>query len=97
MELGELGAQGLPAAVAEAYGATTVQGLADSLGVSTPPGPEFSAEADAAWRALKAGDVTPARRVLVERLGVSEERADEALAKAPVAVAAFSRPGRHAA
>lgn len=97
MELGELGAQSLPATVAKAFGASTVQELADRLGVSIPPGPGFSDEADAAWRSLKDGDVAPARRVLIERLGVSEERADDALAKAPVAVAALSRPGRHAA
>jgi hypothetical protein len=83
MELGSLGSYRLPAALRDAYGVDTAQQLADHLGVTKQPTPDLAGEADAAYRALKAGDPLPARRLLVERLGVSEANADEAIERLP--------------
>lgn len=83
MDLGTLGGYRLPAALQNAYGVTTAQELADQLGVTKRPTPELGREADSAYQSLRQGDQGPARSLLIEQLGVSEEKADEALAKLP--------------
>jgi hypothetical protein len=83
MDLGPLGAYRLPAAIRNAYGTDTAQQLADQLGVTKRPSLALSGEAEDAYSALKQGDRGPARALLVDRLGVTEAKADEALAKLP--------------
>jgi hypothetical protein len=83
MDLGPLGGYQLPTAIKNAYGVDTAQQLADQLGVTKRPTAALSGDADKAYNALKAGDQGPARRLLVDELGVSEQKADEALAKLP--------------
>ena len=83
MDLGTLGGYRLPSSLASAYGVQTAQQLADQLGVTKAPTADLAGEADAAYRALKNGDRAPARALLVTKLGVSEEKADAALAKLP--------------
>lgn len=83
MNLGPLGGYRLPLALREAYGTTTAQELADQLGITKQPDAALAGEADAAYRALKAGDTCPARALLIDGLGVSEANADAALAKLP--------------
>ncbi|MCU1420723.1 MAG: hypothetical protein JWN36_374 [Microbacteriaceae bacterium] len=83
MDLGPLGSYRLPAAIRSAYGVETAQDLADQLGVTKRPSLTMSGEAEDAYEALKRGDRSPARTLLVEKLGVSEAKADEALAKLP--------------
>ncbi|MCU1405175.1 MAG: hypothetical protein JWQ43_1478 [Glaciihabitans sp.] len=83
MDLGSLGNYPLPRAIQTAYGADTAQQLADQLGVTKPPTADMASEADAAYRALKQGDQSRARSLLVDKLGVSEDNADAALAKLP--------------
>ena len=83
MDLGPLGGYRLPAALTKAYGVETAQQLADQLGVTKQPTPELGGRADAAYQALRRGDSGPARALLVDDLGVSEQKADDALAKLP--------------
>jgi hypothetical protein len=83
MDLGPLGSYRLPASIRDAYGADTAQQLADQLGVTKRPGLSIAGDADAAYRALKQGDTGPARALLIDGLGVSEQKADAALAKLP--------------
>jgi hypothetical protein len=83
MDIGPYGSYRLPAQIRDAYGVDTAQQLADQLGVTKRPSSELSGEADAAYRALKNGDQGPARALLVDHLGVSEQKADEALGKLP--------------
>lgn len=84
MDLGTWGSYRLPEQLRTAYGVDTAQALADQLGAKdTPLTPALIAEAEAAYRALRSGDTATGRRFLVERLGVNERRADEALAKLP--------------
>jgi hypothetical protein len=83
MDLGPYASYGLPAQVRSAYGVDTAQELADQLGVTKQPTAALSGEAEDAYKALRNGDSAPARTLLVERLGVSEARADEAIAKLP--------------
>ena len=83
MDLGTLGGYRLPAAIRTAYGVTTAQELADSIGVTKQPTPALAGDADAAYQALRRGDSQPARRLLIDDLGVSESAADAALAKLP--------------
>lgn len=83
MDIGPHGNYRLPAKIREAYGVDTAQQLADQLGATKRPSPDLSGEADAAYRALKNGDQGPARVLLVEHLGVSEQKADQALGKLP--------------
>ncbi|MCS5732452.1 hypothetical protein [Herbiconiux daphne] len=83
MDLGPLGSYRLPAALKAAYGVTTAQELADQLGVTKQPTPELGATADAAYQALRRGDHGPARALLIDDLGVSEDKADAAIAKLP--------------
>ncbi|MCS5715493.1 hypothetical protein NVV95_13160 [Herbiconiux sp. CPCC 205716] len=83
MDLGPLGGYRLPSALQTAYGVTTAQELADQLGVTKAPTAELGGEADAAYQSLRQGDPGPARSLLVDKLGVSEQNADEALAKLP--------------
>jgi len=83
MDLGPLGGYRLPAAVRDAFEADTAQQLADRLGVTKRPGPELTGEAEAAYSALKDGDPVPARALLIDKLGVTEEAADAALEKLP--------------
>jgi hypothetical protein len=83
MDLGPYTAYRLPSAIREAYGADTAGELADRLGVTKRPGPDVGPEADAAYQALRRGDQAPARALLIDKLGLSESAADEALAKLP--------------
>lgn len=83
MDLGPLGSYRLPVALKNAYGASTAQELADQLGVSMRPTGDLGSTADAAYQALRRGDTGPARALLVHDLGVSEGKADDALAKLP--------------
>lgn len=83
MDIGPLGSYRLPAAIRTAYGTDTAQQLADQLGVTKQPSLALSQEAEAAYEALKAGDDAPARSLLVDQLGVSEQSADSAIAKFP--------------
>jgi len=83
MDLGPLGGYRLPTALKNAYGTATAQELADQLGVTKQPTAALSGTADAAYQALRRGDQGPARALLVDDLGVSETKADEALAKLP--------------
>ncbi|GGF31849.1 hypothetical protein [Subtercola lobariae] len=83
MDLGSLSNYPLPALIRTAYGVDTAQQLADQLGVTKQPGAELGSQADAAYQALKTGDTGPARTLLIDKLGVSETKADEALAKLP--------------
>jgi hypothetical protein len=83
MDLGPLGGYRLPTALQNAYGVQTAQQLADQLGVTKQPTADLGPEADAAYGALKRGDQAPARSLLVDKLGVTAEKADEALAKLP--------------
>lgn len=83
MDLGPLGTYRLPANIREAYGVDTAQELADQLGVTKAPNPELAGRADAAYQALRHGDSAPARALLVDDLGVSEHRADDAIARLP--------------
>jgi hypothetical protein len=83
MDLGALGTYRLPAAIRTAYGVDTAQQLADQLGVTKRPTAALAGEADAAYQSLKRGDQAPARTLLIDKLGVSESAADDALAKLP--------------
>jgi hypothetical protein len=83
MNLGTLGNYPLPPAIQAAYGVATAQELADQLGITRQPTADLAGEADAAYRSLKQGDQGPARSLLVDKLGVSESKADDALAKLP--------------
>jgi hypothetical protein len=83
MDLGPLAGYRLPTALQNAYGVQTAQQLADQLGVTKQPTPDLGPAADAAYGALKKGDQGPARALLVDKLGVSPEKADEAIAKLP--------------
>jgi hypothetical protein len=83
MNIGPLGTYRLPAVVRATYGVETAQQLADQLGVAKLPSRGLSEDAEAAYEALKAGDPAPARSLLVNQFGVSEQRADEALGKLP--------------
>jgi hypothetical protein len=83
VDLGSLGGYRLPAAISNAFGVTTAQELADQLGVTKAPTPALGPAADSAYQALRRGDSGPARRLLVDDLGISEATADEALAKLP--------------
>jgi hypothetical protein len=83
MDIGPLGSYRLPLAIRNAYGIDTAQQLADSLGVTKRPSLALSGEAEAAYNSLKNGDRGPARALLVEQLGVSEQAADSALSKFP--------------
>lgn len=83
MDLGTLGGYRLPTAIQTAYGVQTAQQLADQLGITKRPTPDLADEADAAYRSLKTGDQGPARSLLIDKLGVGEQKADEALAKLP--------------
>ncbi|MFB2554511.1 hypothetical protein [Herbiconiux liangxiaofengii] len=83
MDLGPLGGYRLPALLTTAYGVDTAQQLADQLGVTKKPTPAVAGRADAAYAALTNGDTAPARILLVDDLGVSPEKADEAIAKLP--------------
>ncbi|WP_066043028.1 hypothetical protein [Herbiconiux solani] len=83
MDLGPLGGYRLPTAIKNAYGTTTAQELADQLGVTKQPTPGLGATADAAYQALQRGDRGPARALLIDDLGISPEKADDALARLP--------------
>ncbi|MDO9352250.1 MAG: hypothetical protein Q7T55_01055 [Solirubrobacteraceae bacterium] len=83
MDLGPLGGYRLPVALKNAYGVGTAQELADQLGVTKRPTAALAGTADAAYQALRRGDTGPARRLLVDDLGVTEAKADEALAALP--------------
>lgn len=83
MDLGNLSNYPLPPAIRSAYGVATAQELADQLGVTKKPTAALANDADAAYRALRQGDKAPARKLLVDELGVSETTADAALAKLP--------------
>ncbi|WP_172582661.1 hypothetical protein [Subtercola boreus] len=83
MDLGPYTGYPLPLAIREAYGADTAGELADRLGVTTRPGSDVGPAADAAYQSLRRGDQAPARALLIEKLGLSESAADEALAKLP--------------
>jgi hypothetical protein len=83
MNIGLLGSYRLPASIRNAYGVSTAQELADQLGVTKKPTLALSGEAEAAYAALKAGNTAPARSLLVDKLGVSTENADAALARVP--------------
>ena len=83
MDLGPLGGYRLPPAIRDAYGTATAQELADQLGVTKQPTPDLAGEADAAYQSLRKGNHAPARSLLINKLGVSESKADEALAKLP--------------
>lgn len=83
MDLGTFGNYRLPAPIRDAYGVATAQELADQLGVTKQPSLALSTEAEDAYKALKRGDREPARTLLVDRLGVSASKADEALDKLP--------------
>ena len=69
--------------LAHRAGGRTVGQLADQLGFTKKPSPALAGKADAAYAALKYGDTAPARILLVDDLGVSEQKADEAIAKLP--------------
>jgi hypothetical protein len=83
MDIGLLGNYQLPDSIKRAYGVDTAQQLADQLGVTKKPSLTLAGEADAAYKALKSGDQAPARTLLVDKLGVTPAKADEALAKLP--------------
>ncbi len=83
MDLGTFGNYRLPTPIRDAYGVDTAQELADQLGVTKRPSLALSSEAESAYAALQRGDRGPARALLVDRLGVTEASADEALAKLP--------------
>jgi hypothetical protein len=83
VDLGPLGTYRLPASLREAYGVDTAQEFADALGVSRNPTSELGSTAEAAYQALRRGDSEPARALLINDLGISDEKADEALAKFP--------------
>jgi hypothetical protein len=83
MDIGLFGAYRLPDAIKTAYGVDTAQQLADQLGVTKKPSLTLAGEADGAYRALKNGDSGPARALLIEKLGVTPAKADDALAKLP--------------
>lgn len=83
MDLGPIGNYPLPATIKEAYGVESAQQLADQLGVTKPPSLMLAGQANAAYAALKQGDTAPARLLLIDKLGVSPQKADEALAKLP--------------
>jgi hypothetical protein len=83
MDIGILGNYHLPPAIRNAYGADTAQQLADQLGVTKKPSLALGGAADAAYKALQRGDRGPAKALLVNDLGVSEQKADEALSKLP--------------
>ena len=83
MNLGPLGSYRLPTAMRDAYAVTTAQELADQLGVTKAPSADLGPVADAAYQSLRRGDTAPARALLVDKLGVSEQNADAAIAKFP--------------
>jgi hypothetical protein len=83
MDIGPLGSYRLPAAISDAYGVESAQQLADQLGVTKRPSLMLAGAANAAYGALKRGDTAPARSLLIDKLGVSPQKADEALAKLP--------------
>jgi hypothetical protein len=83
MDIGILGNYHLPAAIRNAYGVETAQQLADQLGVTKKPSLALGGTADAAYRALQRGDQGPAKALLVDDLGISQQKADEALARLP--------------
>jgi len=83
MDLGIYANYRLPEQVRTAYGVDTAQELADQLGVTKQPTMAVSSDAENAYKALRSGDSAPARSLLVNGLGVSEAKADEAIAKLP--------------
>jgi hypothetical protein len=83
MDLGALGNYPLPVILQSAYGVATAQELADQLGVTRAPTPALAGDADAAYQALKKGDTAPARALLIDELGVTPAKADEANARLP--------------
>jgi hypothetical protein len=83
MDLGNLGNYPLPGILRTAYGVDTAQELADQLRVTKQPTSALAGNADAAYQALRAGETAPARTLLVDDLGVSPAKADEAIARLP--------------
>ena len=81
MDLGPYASYRLPSNVATAFGATTAQELADSLGAQGSVTPETIREAEAAYMRYRQGDATAARTFLVTHAGLDEQAADEALAR----------------
>ncbi|RFA22523.1 hypothetical protein [Subtercola boreus] len=83
MNLGPLSSYPLPSAVNSAYGVKPAQELVDQLGITKQPTADLGPRADAAFQSQRRGDQAPARTLLVDDLGVSESKADEALARLP--------------
>jgi hypothetical protein len=81
MDLGQFASYRLPPGIRDAFGVGTAQELADQLGVQGTLSPELAGEAEGAYNAYRRGDIEAARSFLTTRLGLSEQTADDALAK----------------
>lgn len=81
--LGPFGAYPLPEEIRKAYGVESAQELADQIGVTKSPNLTMIGAGRKAFDALQKGDSSLARALLIDKLGVTPAKADEALAKLP--------------
>jgi hypothetical protein len=81
MDLGTYAPYPMPANIRQAFGADTAQQLADQLGITATAGPELAREADTVWGEYKRGNLEAVTTFMTERLGMTQERAEDTLAK----------------
>ena len=80
MDLGTYSSYRLPSNIRSAFGADTAQELVDQLGVQGELTPALAGEAESAYNAYRQGDSEPAR-ALLGRLGIDDDKIDDALGK----------------
>jgi hypothetical protein len=80
VDLGTYSSYRLPSNIRSAFGADTAQELVDQLGVQGELTPALAGEAESAYNAYRQGSTEPAR-ALLGRLGLSDEKIDDALGK----------------
>jgi hypothetical protein len=83
MDLGSLASYPMPANIRSAFGASTAQELADTLGIDAQMTPELGRHADAAYGEYRKGNLDAVRTFMKSDLGMSDEKIDDALAKLP--------------
>ena len=80
MDLETYSSYRLPSNIRSAFGADTAQELVDRLGVQGELTPALAGEAESAYNAYRKGDTEPAR-ALLGRLGLDDDKIDDALGK----------------
>ena len=83
MDLGHYSSYRLPYPIRTAFGIVTAQDLADKLGLTGTLTADDAHEAELAYEQYAMGELGAAHRFLIDRCGLSEQVATDALARLP--------------